>query len=216
MELKGFVIYSRQIGERLRQVALYTDKLGKVSLIVKLKKGDFPLAVDLFSLSRFKVVQKGSDLELQEFRLIRSHFPSDEEEFFYLSKVAKLLFPLQLPPSRKLFSLIDRYFQVKESFQLAYTMFLLKFSFLEGIFPTLNRCVSCGSKNFQAFSLKKGGVVCSKCLTKDSLSWNRYLSKLATQLTKEPFEKEKTKNVPLESLDRITKVFESHVNYRLS
>jgi len=91
MELKGFVIYSRQIGEKLRYVTLYTDKLGKVGLIVKLKKGDFPLALDLFSLSRFKVLQKGNEFEPQEFKLIRPHFPLSKEEFFYLSKVCKLL-----------------------------------------------------------------------------------------------------------------------------
>ncbi|TCK06271.1 DNA repair protein RecO [Phorcysia thermohydrogeniphila] len=216
MELEGFVIYSRQIGEKLRQIAIYSDRIGKVGLIVKLKRGDFPLAVDLFSLSRFKVLQKGEDFELQEFKLIRPSFPESQEEFFYLSRIAKLLLPFHLPANRKLFTLIDRYFQVKESFQLAYTMFLLKFSFLEGIFPTLNRCVSCGSKSFQAFSLEKGGVVCNNCITKDSVPWSRYLSKLATQLTKESFEKEKSKDLPLEALDRIAKVFESHVNYRLS
>ena len=216
MELKGFVIYSRQIGEKLRHVILYTDKLGKIGLIVKLKKGDFPLAVDLFSLSRFRVLQKGSEFEPQEFKLIRPHFPLSEEEFFYLSKVCKLLFPFQLSPSRKLFSLIDRYFQVKSNFQLAYTMFLLKFSFVEGIFPRLGKCVSCGSQNFHHFSLEKGGVVCNRCLTKDASLWSKSLSKLTLRLTKNPFEEEKNKTLSSEALNKITEIFESHINYRLS
>jgi hypothetical protein len=30
MKLKGFVIYSKQIGEKLRQIAIYSDRIGKV------------------------------------------------------------------------------------------------------------------------------------------------------------------------------------------
>ena len=216
MELKGFVIYSKQIGEKLRQIAIYSDRIGKVGLIVKLKRGDFPLAVDLFSLSRFKVLQKGEDFELEEFKLIRPSFPESQEGFFYLSRIARLLLPFHLPANRKLFTLIDRYFQIKENFQLAYTMFLLKFSFVEGILPTFNRCISCGSKSFEAFSIEKGGVVCPRCKPRKTIPWSKSLSKLAVELTKESFDRKKGETVPLEAVDKITKVLEYHIAYRLS
>ncbi|WP_163328919.1 DNA repair protein RecO [Desulfurobacterium thermolithotrophum] len=216
MRLKGFVLRSKHLGSNLKHITAFTDKLGKVDFIVKLKRGDFPLKFDLFSLSSFQLNQKGEGYELKEADLIKSYFPESIEKFFYLSKISKLLIPYHLVESKKLFRLIEAYFSVEKSYSVAYTMFLLKFAFIEGIFPVLTKCVNCSSKKVISFSIEKGGVVCQSCVNSKSFSWNFELSKLALNLAKNSFEKMKDIEISYVKLEKINKVFETHIKYRLS
>ncbi|MEO2069074.1 MAG: DNA repair protein RecO [Desulfurobacteriaceae bacterium] len=217
MELKGFILRSKLLGNKLKIITAYTDKLGKVDFIAKTKRGDFPLKLDLFSLSRFLVLQKGEKWELQEAFLVRHHFPQSLEQFYYLSRISKLLIFRELPRNEKLFKLIDNYFLVEDSFELAYTMFLLKFSFIEGIFPALTKCIDCGNSRIVIFSFSKGGVLCQKCKNKSEeiVPWNVFLSKLSIRLAKEPFSKVKNEKISLRNLYVINTVFEKHLRLRL-
>jgi DNA repair protein RecO (recombination protein O) len=217
MELKGFVLRSKLLGNNLKVVTVYTDRLGRVDFVAKTKRGDFPLKLDLFSFSYFTLLQKGEKWELQKAKLIRHHFPKSLDQFFYLSRVSKLLVQFELPNSEKLFKLIENYFLIRDSFKLAYTMFLLKFSFIEGIFPSLTKCTNCGDTRITVFSLSKGGVLCRKCKIqeKDTVPWNTYLSKLSLKLAKEPFLKVKNERISPKNLSNINAVFENHLRFRL-
>ena len=216
MELKGFVLRSKQIGNRLKHITVFTDKLGKVDFIAKIKRGEFPLKLDLFSLSTFKIVQKGENYELQRALLIRSYFPDTVEKFIYLSKISKLLLPYQLAANRKLFKLVENYFSIGDSYRVAYTMFLLKFAFVEGIFPALTKCVGCGSRQLYSFSIERGGVLCFRCAEKDDIPWSSDLSKLSVNLAKNSFERMKREKIPIQKLDKINAVFENHIRFRFS
>ena len=51
METEGIVLKSKNLGDRLRHLSVYTRKLGKINLIVKVKASDFPLKYEPFSNS---------------------------------------------------------------------------------------------------------------------------------------------------------------------
>ncbi len=212
-KVKGFVLRSKDLGDSLRSLTLYTDLLGRLPAVVKLKAGDFPLKFDLFSLSQFFLREKAGRFEVVKAKLIKPHFPKTAREFFYRERISKLLASYQVAPSQRVFDLFSYYLSVTSEFKLAYVMFLLKFTFLEGVFPILSKCVLCGSKEIESFSLDKGGVLCSRC-GEGEFPWSYRDSRLSLKLLKAPFSSQKG-SYPGKRLDRIKTVFERHLSYRL-
>ncbi len=220
MKVKGFILKSKNLGENLRQIVVFSDKLGMLNLIVKTNKIPFPLSVDLFSLSQFELVQIGERFEVKQVKLIEHNFPKSLKHFIYMSKIAKFLSQFPLAKNEKLFQMVERYMRITEKFNLAYTMFLVKFVFVEGIFPVLKRCASCRkvireSGEVGGFSHKHGGIVCSNCKDNHVLKWNLKDSKLTIKLAKEPFYRLKTQKINNVQLGRIRTTFEKYAVERL-
>jgi len=220
MKVKGFILKSKNLGENLRQIVVFSDKLGMLNLIVKTNKIPFPLSVDLFSLSQFELVQIGERFEVKQVKLIEHNFPKSFRHFVYMSKIAKLLSQFPLAKNEKLFQMVERYLKITEKFNLAYTMFLVKFAFVEGIFPVLNRCAVCKKaigkdEEVGGFSIKHSGIVCFNCKDNHALKWNLKDSKLTIKLAKEPFHKAKTQKLANAQLGRIRSTFEKYVVERL-
>jgi DNA repair protein RecO (recombination protein O) len=213
MESRGIVLKSKNLGDGLRSLSLFTELLGRLNVIVKVKRGEFPLKYEPFSVTHFKLLQKGDRFEVVEGRLIKENFPKNQTELLYRSKLVKLLIPHQLSPNRKLFELLDRYLPIKRELPLAYGMFLSKLLFVEGIAPRLNRCVECGKREVWGFSPKKGGVVCKSCFREGELRWNLALSIEARKLIKEPFSKV-VKSYSRKLLPQIVRAFEEHYKER--
>ncbi len=211
METEGIVLKSKNLGDRLRHLSVYARKLGKINLIVKVKASEFPLKYEPFSITLFKLQQKGEKWEVLEGKLLKENFPKNREEFLYRSKVARLIAPLELPPNEKLYRLIEKYV-AEEGAPPTYTAFLMKFIFVEGLMPRLFRCVKCGSPAITHFSVKQGGVVCKKCYDREDIRWNRETSKEAHTLTKEPLNRLKT--MDFKWLNLIETAAEKHLRYR--
>ena len=211
METEGIVLRSRDLGDRLRHISVYTEKLGKIDLLVKVLSKEFPLKYEPFSLTLFKLNQKGDKWEVLESKLVKENFPKSTEELTYRAKVAKAILPLQLPPDRKTYRLIKMYMG-QGGAPPTYTAFLMKFLFLEGLMPRLFRCVECGSRKITGFSVEKGGVVCEKCKGEEDLIWKREVSEEAYRLTKEPLEQLKKKK--FKWLNLIERAAERHLKFR--
>lgn len=214
METKGVVLKAKRLGEGLRALSLYTELLGRINVIVKVKRGEFPIKYEPFSVTLFKLLQKGERFEVQEAKLIRENFPQSQEELLYRTRLVRPLLNSQFPGSQKLFKLIEFYIPLKEELQLAYSMFLSKLLFIEGLFPEVRKCISCGSKEVVAFSVKRGGVVCKRCTGEGDLKWNRELSRELIKLTKRPFG-EVRREYRQELLPRITELLVSHLKERV-
>ncbi len=213
MKLLCYVLKSSNLGNGLKHVAVFSKELGRVDLLAKLERGSFPLALEPFSTTEIEAQIKGERLEIRKYKLLKFNFPVGKEQLTYLSKLSKLFIPYQLAPNVRLFELLQHYSQMKENFQLAYAMFSLKFSFLEGIFPVLNRCIKCGSSRLVAFSVKHGGAVCFRCREEEDFPWSAELSRTAVKLAKNPFSSEKDRKY--DNLYRIINPIEKHIEYRL-
>ncbi|WP_456457284.1 DNA repair protein RecO [Thermovibrio sp.] len=215
MKTKGIVLKSKLLGDGLRALSLYTDKLGRLNAVVKVQRGEFPLKYEPFSISEFTLSQKGERFEVINSKLLKENFPKNSKELEYRAKISRLLIPLPIPANLKLFNLIESYLKVEKEFELAFTMFTAKFLFVEGLFPELRRCISCKSKEIVGFSLKEGGTVCRKCVKEEVIPWNRELSALTVRLTKEPFRKMAEK-VEKGKLKKIKELLLKHYEKRIA
>ncbi|WP_456342693.1 DNA repair protein RecO [Thermovibrio sp.] len=214
METRGIVLKAQRLGEGLRALSLYTELLGRVGVIVKVRRGEFPVKYEPFSITRFKLVQKGDRFEVKEAKLIEENFPANQAELLYRARLVKPLLKMELPGSKKLFGLVESYLKIKEEFELAYPMFLSKLLFIEGLFPEVRRCVSCGRRKVVAFSVKRGGAVCSRCREEGDYKWSRELSRELIRLTKKPFEEVKG-DYRRELLTPITRALSGHLRDRV-
>jgi len=189
MRSEGVVLSRKLLGNGLRSLTIYTERLGKVNALVKVERGDFPLKYEPFSISLFNFKFKGDRVEVEGAALVKPLFPTDLPKLKYLFKISSLLSGLSLPQNGKLYALLKSYLEVGKDYEVAFLMFLSKLLFLEGIFPQLSRCVKCSSKDFTFFSPEEGGVLCSRCAKENKLlfSWSRESSKLLLKLTKKPF-----------------------------
>ncbi|RUM90944.1 MAG: DNA repair protein RecO [Thermovibrio sp.] len=214
MKVKGIVLRSKNLGDRLRHLSLYTDRLGRINLIFKLDNSQFPLKYEPFSVSEFELLQKEDRWELKGAKLLEENFPQTFDELIYRSKISKLIYPYELQPSKKLFNLIRTYLRLNNSFKLSYVAFLSKFLYIEGIFPRLFSCVRCGSKGISGFSFEEGGVVCENCKREGEIDWNRLSSLQLREITKGAISEIKKKK--FNQLNRIRYALEKHAQYRLN
>lgn len=211
METEGVVLKSRDLGDRLRHLSVYTERLGKLNLIVKVQSKEFPIKYEPFSVTRFKLQQKGEKWEVLESKLVEENFPTNRKELIYRAKVSKVLLPLDLPPGKRLYRLVKMYMREKGA-PPTYAAFLMKLIFLEGLMPRLFRCTECGSREIAGFSVEKGGVVCRKCKEEKDLNWKKAVSEEVYLLTKEPLEELKKRK--FRWLNLIETAAERHLKFR--
>jgi len=214
METKGIVLKTLRLGNGLRAIFLYTELLGRVNAIAKVRRGEFPIKFEPFSVARFKLLQKGERFEVQGAKLIKENFPKTPALLQYRARVVKPLIGMEVPGSKKLFKLIESYLSIEEDLEVAYPMFLSKLLFIEGLYPQLRRCVACSSREIAAFSVKRGGVLCPRCGEGEELAWSKEHSKELVKLTKEPFRKVKESS-RRELLPQITRALEGHLKERI-
>ncbi len=65
---------------------------------------------------------------------------------------------------KRALSFLDRGFKEE-----VFVYFFLSLFKLQGIFPEINKCISCGSKTIEYFDIKDGGTKCKNCLKKEFL-----------------------------------------------
>ena len=214
MEFNAFILKSKWLGSNLKHLNLFGDKTGRIDVVVRIKKGEFPLKYETFSLSHFIGLNVGDKLKVRDCELIESNIPETLERLSYLSKISRFYLSYAFSENEKLFSLLKHYIKVKESFDLAIAMFVVKFSFFEGIFPVVLRCANCGSSRLSSFSLKEGGAICEKC-GKGEFRWNRELGVLSMSFLKKPFNVLKLSRYRGRDLSLIQTVFKNHLDFRL-
>ncbi len=214
MEFNAFVLKSKWLGNNLKQLNLFGEKIGRIDLIVKVEKGEFPLKYETFSLSKFRTLNFEGKFKVLNCSLVKSFVPESFEHFNYLSSISRVYLRYVMNFNEKIFSLLNYYMGLRTDFDLAISMLIVKFCFFEGLFPEVLKCVSCGTSSIHAFSLKEGGAICKKCGSGE-FTWNRDLGLLSFKLLREPFRRLKGKAFALNHLRKVRLVFESHLRYRL-
>jgi DNA repair protein RecO (recombination protein O) len=212
---KCIVLHAKRFEGKLRRLSVFTKKHGKLNVIVSLVDCKFPVLFEPFSVIDAEIVQIEEKFELKKAKLLEINFPENLKTFKYLNKLAFLVHNYTLPPNQKLFEMLRKYLKVRENFNLAYTSFLIKFCFFEGIFPDVERCKLCGSKRISLFSVEKGGTFCRNCL-KSGFKWSLKHTEVVRVLLKKKLEEVQSFGIANSLISDIMKTLERHVERHLS
>jgi len=191
------IILSTQNFRQTSMIAnFYTRDFGKLSGLlkgVKEEPGKFNSNLDRLSLNEIIFYQKTkSSLHLvsscdlkRDFRSIKNNLERIKKAFTLVELVDTLT--VQEDRNERIFELVLACLQqLENNFDLDKILIIFKIKVLDfcGFKPHLDSCVSCNNKIIaQArFSLKLGGLLCERCLSKDIKSRNVFRGTVASIL----------------------------------
>ncbi|KQL53513.1 DNA repair protein RecO [Heyndrickxia shackletonii] len=175
---EGIVIRTHDYGESNKIINVYTREFGKLGMMARgAKKPNSRLSAvsQLFTYGYF-LVQTGNGLgTLQQGEMISS-MRSIREDIFqtaYASYIVDLL-DKSVEERQKnpfLFELLYQtlnYINEDVDIDIITNIFEMKMLNVLGLYPVMNQCAICGSKNGNfAFSIRENGLICHRCFEKD-------------------------------------------------
>ncbi|KAA9026344.1 DNA repair protein RecO [Niallia endozanthoxylica] len=175
---EGIVLRTTDYGETNKIVTLYTREWGKFGVMAngaKKPKSRLAAITQPFTYGYF-LVQQGRGLgSLQQGEIITSLRSIKEDIFLtaYASFIVELTDKCTEEKKTNPF-LFELLYQVLNFINEGYdsdiikNIYEMKMLNTIGLYPILNHCVICGSKegNF-SFSIREGGILCHRCLEKD-------------------------------------------------
>ena len=184
IKTKGIIIKRRNFGEADRILTIYTENIGKVSVMAKgVRKTLSKLSghIEIFYLSNLMLAEgknfytlTGAEL-IEDFNNLRNNLKHAENAFLVAEAVDKLI--EEENPSEDIFHLIIEAIKnidcYKNDNNLTINYFLLRLLVYIGHKPELSNCVKCGNKLMEGnnfFSSYLGGVVCPNCRQHDANS----------------------------------------------
>lgn len=177
-KVEGIVIRTNDYGETNKVVTLFTRELGKIGAMArgaKKPKSRLSSVSQLFTYGQF-LIQKGTGLGtlqqgemISSFRLLREDIVATAHAAYIVELTDKLTEDHK--PNPYLFELLYQtlYF-MNEGIDLDVLTFIYEIKMLKvaGIAPQIDHCISCGeAEQVVAFSIKEGGLLCSKCRFRD-------------------------------------------------
>lgn len=177
-KLEGIVIRTSDYGETNKIVTLFTREMGKIGVMArgaKKPKSRLTAITQMFIYGYF-LVQSGSGLgTLHQGEMITSlrGIREDLYKAAYASYIVELTDKLteEKKSNPYLFELLFQTLQyINEDVDLEILTFIYEMKMLNiaGIYPELNGCVSCLTKEGKfAFSVREGGFLCHQCYYKD-------------------------------------------------
>lgn len=175
---EAIVLRTRNIGEADRVVTLYTRDRGKVEGVARgsrRAKSRLAGVTQLFTYGRYMLFS-GRSLETISQAEIAESFNGLREDLVKMAHASYVaeLFDVSLEPgepSEDLFELLrDALYVLDRGLMPALVVrwFELRLMDLLGYHPQLTACVGCGGDAGEArFSVREGGLLCSRCLAKD-------------------------------------------------
>lgn len=175
---EGIVIRTTDYGETNKVVTLYTREWGKIGVMARgAKKPNSRLsAITQLFTHGYYLVQTGTGLgSLQQGEMISSMRSIREDIFLtaYSSYIVELTDKSVDDKHRNPF-LFELLFQTLNYLNEGYdqdvlmNIYEMKMLNVLGLNPTLNHCSVCGSTDGQfSFSIREGGLLCHRCLSKD-------------------------------------------------
>lgn len=175
---EGIVIRTNDYGESNKIVTIFTREWGKVGVMARgAKKPSSRLAsiTQPFTYGHF-MIQKSSGLgSLQQGETISSMRGIREDIFLtaYASYIVELTDKSteDRKPNTFLFEMLYQTLNfINEGVDLDVLIFIFELKMLPllGLYPTLDKCASCGNPEGQfAFSIREGGFLCHRCFEKD-------------------------------------------------
>ena len=183
LRTEGIILKETKYGETSKILSVYTEKLGKISVMVKgayKAKSKYIANTQAFSLNDFQL-RKGknfyyiSDIDLiDSFYNIREDYERVIYGYYLLELVDKSV-PLDQENS-KLYKLLKKGLEVLNDSESKYINLILgyeiKFISFLGYRPVLDTCINCGEKKLTSlkFSIENGGLLCQKCFGLDRYS----------------------------------------------
>lgn len=193
---EAIVLKTQNFRETSLIANFYTRDFGKISGLLKGIREDqtkFNSNLDVFSLNEiifYKKIKSSLHLVSQcdlkrDFRLIKNDLERIKKAFSLVELVNMLTVPED--KNEKIFDLaVACLEQLENNFNFDKILIIFKIKLLDfcGFKPHLDSCVSCNSKIIaQAkFSLKLGGLLCERCLSKDIISRSVFRGTVATIL----------------------------------
>jgi len=179
IKTKGVILKRKNFGEADRILTVYTEKLGKVSVIAKgSRKALSKLAghIEAFYLSNLMLAE-GKNLYtltsaeiVKNYPNLRNNLETANQAFYVMEIIDKLT--EESNPSKEIFLLlVDTLKNMDSNCISCITGFcLLKMLVYLGHKPELSNCVKCGKKlkdETNYFSALLGGIICQNCRQND-------------------------------------------------
>ena len=184
-QTKGIILKQTKIAGDRRMLVLFSEKYGKISAsgteVAGRGKNKSALAYKPFTLGQYEIY-KGRDIySINRAETLKSFYKIGEniEKYmcasFALEFMAKMLTENQQSP--KLFQLLVDFLEMMENRKKEYVFLLRVFQMksiqYSGYLPELHQCVVCAAKDVNyKFSIKGGGLICSKCVEDDGLIYD--------------------------------------------
>ena len=175
---EGIVLRTTDYGETNKIVTLYTREWGKIGVMArgaKKPKSRLSAITQPFTYGSF-LLQKGSGLgNLQQGEIITPLRAIREDIFLtaYASYVVELTDKStdEKKSNPFIFELLCQtltYLNDGYDPEILKNIYEMKMLPVLGLHPILNQCAVCGSQEGQfSFSIREGGIICHRCLTKD-------------------------------------------------
>lgn len=175
---EGIVIRTRNLGEADRIITLYTRDRGKVEGVARgsrRARSRLMGATQLFTYGHY-LMYSGRSLDTVSQAEIQESFAGLREDLIKMAHASYLAELLDLSvepeePSEDLFALLYESFTALDQDkppEIVLRWFELHLMVLLGYQPELRHCVGCGGVASEArFSVREGGLLCPRCLSKD-------------------------------------------------
>ncbi len=169
----GIVLRTHKLGEADRIVAFYTAGHGKVRAVAKgVRKTRSKFGARLEPTSHVAAqFYEGRNLDIVTQVETVDHFRALREDLDRFARASAMLEAVDqvsedAPPSTALYQLLLRALRTLSAHpsNLVVAGFFWKLLALEGLRPTVDRCVRCGARDdLVAFDLGEGGLLCRTC-----------------------------------------------------
>ncbi|MCR5467687.1 MAG: DNA repair protein RecO [Lachnospiraceae bacterium] len=171
------VLFQSAVGENDKRLVILTKEKGKITVFARgaRRPGNANLAVGPFSTGEFEVIEGRSAYNLKR-SVISNYFrelatdPKQAYYGFYFLEACGF-YAVENADESNLINLLYITLRAMErkqmDMELLRRVFELKLLAIEGEYPNVFECVSCGSKeNLNTFSFEGRGMVCDDCKRK--------------------------------------------------
>lgn len=179
VDIQGIIINTKNYGDTSRIVDILTKEYGVIGVMAKgckSLKSNLRSVTDKLTYATFTIYYKKDKLSiLSEASVINnfSNIKKNIEKISYASFLIDLTNQVfkQCEDSNLYDLLISSLIKINDNFNPLIITNIIELKYLEylGVMPNLNGCSICGSKTVVTLSSDKGGYLCSKCHTNETL-----------------------------------------------
>jgi len=210
---EAIVLRKSYSGEKDLSITVYLKKYGKENIYIpfgQIIKNPIVTVSEPFNWFRGVFIKRKGKVYIQEiddFKNLSLQIAKDLKKFETAFFISKYFNKYVISPDEKYFIFLKKsiYYLLQtkntDNFKLN---FLIKFIFLNGIFPNVENCSICGvetkKSNFGNLSISNGGVVCKSCITKTQKEFRNFESNFNFEEIKIL---NRLKNITFKELDKI-------------
>jgi len=173
---EAIVLQTVQVGDKDLSITVYLKNLGKENIYIKggqiIKNPLLPVIQEFnwFNAVFIKYKEKIFIKEIDNSYNMAINISQNLDSYFTAYKILETFDKYTTFPDKKMFNFIKNTFYFlpfSQNKELFYTAFLIKYIYLQGIFPSFSRCIKCNTKisykNFGCFFINNRGSLCKSC-----------------------------------------------------